>query len=62
MKIGTRPFKRTSLAAALVCALLASAFLPSAEARTVKQKKQAARAQFEVAEHLRDGLLGTPES
>ena len=62
MKIGTRIVKRTSLAAVLVCALLSSALAPSAQARSVKQKKQAARTQFEAAERLRDALLGTPES
>lgn len=48
---------RIALALALACGVL-----PCAQARTVKQKKQAAKAQFEVAERLRDSLLGTPES
>jgi N-acetylmuramoyl-L-alanine amidase len=45
-----------------MCAVLLSALSSPAVARTVKQKKQAARAQFEVAERLRDALLGTPEA
>ena len=43
--------------ASLVCILLAPV-----SARTVKQKKQAAKAQFEVAERLRESLNGKPES
>jgi len=62
MKIGTRIVKRTSLAAALVCALLSSALVSSGAARTVKQKKEAARIQFEAAERMRDSLLDTPDS
>jgi len=45
------------LIASLVCMLLAPVC-----ARTVKQKKQAAKAQFEVAEGLRESLNGKPES
>ncbi|HEX7287965.1 MAG TPA: N-acetylmuramoyl-L-alanine amidase [Candidatus Angelobacter sp.] len=62
MTIGTRIVERTSLAATLACALVFCALSPMAAARTVKQKKLAARTQFETAERLRDGLLGTPES
>lgn len=57
MKTGTGILKRIALAVSLACVVL-----PSAQARTVKQKKQAAKAQFEQAERLRDSLLGTPES
>jgi N-acetylmuramoyl-L-alanine amidase len=57
MKMGTGTLGRIALAAALACLVL-----PCAQARTVKQKKQAAKAQFAVAERLRDSLLGTPES
>ncbi|HET6934753.1 MAG TPA: N-acetylmuramoyl-L-alanine amidase [Candidatus Angelobacter sp.] len=56
MKIGTRSLNRLALGMALLCALVSSA-----EARTVKQKKQAARTQFETAEKLRDSLFGSPE-
>lgn len=62
MTIETRLLKRSTLAAGLTCAFLLSLLVSPAAARTVKQKKQAARAQFEVAERLRDALLGTPES
>src|SRR5215468_6909028 len=48
---------RMLLIASLVCMLLAPV-----SARTVKQKKQAAKAQFEVAEGLRESLNGKPES
>src|SRR5215469_15392248 len=48
---------RMLLIASLVCMLLAPVC-----ARTVKQKKQAAKAQFEVAEGLRESLNGKPES
>src|SRR5262249_29575422 len=48
---------RILLIASLVCLLLAPAF-----GRTVKQKKQAAKTQFEVAERLRESLDGKPES
>src|SRR5690348_11055063 len=61
MNIGTRSLNRYALGVALACALLASALVPTAHARTVKQKKQAAKAQFEVAEKLRDSLFGTPD-
>ncbi|HMF90164.1 MAG TPA: N-acetylmuramoyl-L-alanine amidase [Candidatus Angelobacter sp.] len=57
MKTGTRILIRTAVAALLACALV-----PSAGARTVKQKKQAARTQFETAERMREALNGTPES
>src|SRR5215471_7472400 len=48
---------RILLIASVVCMLLAPV-----SARTVKQKKQAAKAQFEVAEQLRESLNGKPES
>src|SRR5215468_159332 len=48
---------RMLLIASLVCMLLAPVC-----ARTVKQKKQAAKAQYEVAEGLRESLNGKPES
>jgi N-acetylmuramoyl-L-alanine amidase len=50
---------RKSFALALACLLLAPV---SALARTVQQKKQAARAQFESAEQLREALDGKPEA
>lgn len=61
MTIETRLLKRSALTAGVMCAVLLSALVSPAAARTVKQKKQAARVQFEVAERLRDALLGTPE-
>jgi N-acetylmuramoyl-L-alanine amidase len=57
MKSRTGILGRIALATAVACMVMSSA-----HARTVKQKKQAAKAQFEVAERLRDSLLGTPES
>jgi N-acetylmuramoyl-L-alanine amidase len=57
MKMRTGILGRLALAAAVACIMLSSA-----QARTVKQKKQAAKAQFEAAERLRDSLLGTPDS
>lgn len=57
MKTGPRTLRRVALAVSLACALV-----PAMQARTVKQKKQAAKAQFDVAEKLRDSLLGTAES
>ncbi|MGC2698482.1 MAG: N-acetylmuramoyl-L-alanine amidase [Candidatus Angelobacter sp.] len=59
MKIGPRTLTRNTIACALACLMLAPA---SALARSVRQKKQAARAQFDVAERLRDALDGKPES
>jgi N-acetylmuramoyl-L-alanine amidase len=56
MKTGIRSLNRLALGMALLCALVSST-----EARTVKQKKQAARTQFEAAEKLRDSLFGTRE-
>lgn len=57
MKIGVTTLTRISLAALLACA-----FLSPAQARTVQQKKQAARQQFETAERLREALNGKRES
>lgn len=57
MKTGTGIVKRIALAVSLACVALSSA-----QARTVAQKKQAAKAQFQQAERLRDSLLGTPDS
>jgi N-acetylmuramoyl-L-alanine amidase len=57
MKTESRILKRMALAAAVACVLLATG-----EARTVKQKKQAARTQFETAERLREALDGKPEA
>src|SRR5215471_3574183 len=57
MKTETRILKRMALAAAMAGVLLAAG-----EARTVKQKKQAARTQFETAERWREALDGKPES
>ncbi|HKF22754.1 MAG TPA: N-acetylmuramoyl-L-alanine amidase [Candidatus Angelobacter sp.] len=45
-----------------LAAMLGSALVSSAGARTVKQKKQAARTQFETAERMREALDGKPES
>jgi N-acetylmuramoyl-L-alanine amidase len=59
MKIGPRTLTRKTFACALACLLLAPV---STFARTVAQKKQAARAQFETAERLRDSLEGKPEA
>jgi N-acetylmuramoyl-L-alanine amidase len=57
MNIG--PFTRKTFACALACLLLAPV---STFARTVAQKKQAARAQLETAEHMRDSLESKPEA
>ena len=58
MKIGL-PLARKAILLALASVLL----LPvCAAARSVKQKKQAAREQFDVAERLRDALDAKPES
>src|SRR5215831_1215521 len=57
MKTETRILKRMALAAAMAGVLLAAG-----EARTVKQKKQAARTQFETAERWREALDGKPEA
>ena len=64
MNIGPRynsgkTLTRKTFACALACLFLAPV---SALARTVQQKKQAARAQFESAERLRDALEGKPEA
>lgn len=53
---------KTSLTQIALAAAVACALLSSAEARTVRQKKQAARSQFETAERLREALDGKPES
>src|ERR1700756_1117525 len=59
-RIPTRiSFTRKTVILALACLLLAPA---GTLARTVKQKKQAARAQFDVAEHMREVLESKPES
>src|SRR5215831_15715048 len=57
MKIESRILTRFALAACVACIVVSSA-----SARTVKQKKQAARTQFETAERLREALNGKPES
>jgi len=57
MNIG--PLSRKTFACALACLLLAPV---SSFARTVAQKKQAARAQLETAERLRDSLETKPEA
>src|SRR5471032_283511 len=64
MNIGSRntswkTLTRKTFCSALACLLLAPV---STFARSVQQKKQAARAQFETAERLRDALEGKPES
>src|SRR5215471_3790458 len=58
MKIGL-PLVRKTIVCALACVLLAPVTMA---ARSVKQKKQAARAQFDVAENLRAVLDAKPES
>src|SRR5690349_16912086 len=50
------PIRWSLTIASLVCILLAPGY-----ARTVKEKKQAARSQFEAAERLREALDGKPE-
>ena len=59
MNIGPRTLTRKTFACALACLLLAPV---STFARTVAQKKQAARAQLETAEHMRDSLESKPEA
>src|SRR5712672_4628774 len=59
MNIGPRTLTRKTFACALACLLLAPV---STFARTVAQKKQAARAQLETAERLRDSLESKPEA
>jgi N-acetylmuramoyl-L-alanine amidase len=59
MNIGPRTLTRKTFACALVCLLLAPV---SSFARTVAQKKQAARAQLETAERMRDSLESKPEA
>jgi N-acetylmuramoyl-L-alanine amidase len=57
MKTESRILTRIALAACVACVIVSSV-----EARTVKQKKQAARTQFETAERLREALNGRPEA
>src|SRR5262245_1833250 len=60
MELGNRMLTRTLYfltITSLVCILLAPVY-----ARTVKQKKEAAATQFQVAERLREALNGKPES
>src|SRR6478609_1905761 len=57
MNIG--PLSRKTFACALACLLLAPV---SIFARTVAQKKQAARTQLETAERMRDSLESKPEA
>jgi N-acetylmuramoyl-L-alanine amidase len=59
MNIGPRTLTRKPLACVLACLLLAPV---STFARTVAQKKQAARAQLETAERMRDSLESKPEA
>ena len=63
MNIGPRYHSRKTLARhVFVCALACLLLAPvSSLARTVAQKKQAARAQFETAERLRDSLESKAE-
>jgi len=56
-----RALRGITLAAALACVFVCFG-RSSAEARTVKQKKQAAAKQLDVADRLREDLLGTKES
>jgi len=57
----TRILSRLSLAVMMAGVLCVSVSV-SAHARSVKQKKQAARTQFENAERMREALEGKPES
>ncbi len=57
MKTGTRILNRIAIAASMACVLLSSA-----GARSVKEKKHAARTQFETAERMREALDGRSES
>jgi N-acetylmuramoyl-L-alanine amidase len=59
MNIGPRTLTRKTVVCALACILLAPV---STFARTVAQKKQAARAQLETAERMRDSLESKPEA
>src|SRR6476469_1047013 len=59
MNIGPRTLTRKTFACALACLLLAPV---STFARTVAQKKQAARIQLETAERMRDSLESKPEA
>jgi N-acetylmuramoyl-L-alanine amidase len=59
MKIVPRTLTRNTIACALACLLLSPA---GGFARTVQQKKKAARAQFDVAERLRASLDNKAES
>jgi N-acetylmuramoyl-L-alanine amidase len=52
--------KRKTVASSLLLLSLVVAFLP-ASARTVREKKQFARTQFEVAQRMREALRGRPE-
>src|SRR5579871_4415144 len=56
MESATRILTRTLTTVSLACLLLMSA-----QARSVKQKKLAARTQFETAERMREALNGKPE-
>jgi N-acetylmuramoyl-L-alanine amidase len=58
MNIGTRILSRTAIAGALACLLLPAGI----HARSVKQKKEAARTQFETAERMREALYGRTET
>ncbi|HEY1940115.1 MAG TPA: N-acetylmuramoyl-L-alanine amidase [Candidatus Angelobacter sp.] len=63
MNIGPRNLSRTLTRKTIICALACLLLAPvSLFARTVAQKKQAARAQFETAERLRDSLESKPEA
>lgn len=63
MNIGPRNCSRSHSRKAILCVLACLMLAPvSTIARTVAQKKQAAKAQFEVAENLRDNLEAKPES
>ncbi|HET9183805.1 MAG TPA: N-acetylmuramoyl-L-alanine amidase [Candidatus Angelobacter sp.] len=57
MKIRSGILGHIALASIVACIAL-----PFAQARTVKQKKLAAKAQLVVADRMRDSLLSTPES
>jgi len=59
MNIGPRTLTRKTFACALACLLLAPVGI---FARTVAQKKQAARTQLDLAERLRDSLESRPEA
>ena len=63
MRLGTLGNRSSrSLTHTVVLASLACLLLAPAQARTVQQKKQAARSQYQIAERMREALDGKPEA